>query len=78
MGASRGGAQPVPVSIRPTTYVSVIHGICVYNVLLYQIVLCAILIYQVNVPQPITPSVRNNVRAPSNVSMSVKRLCVCY
>ena len=69
MNSGRGGAQPIPVSIRPTNSVSVI---LVY----FSVLLCVI--NQVNVPQPRMPGVENNVRAPSNVSMSVKRLCICY
>ena len=69
MNSGRGAAQPVPINIRPTNYVSIIS---VY----YSVILCVII--QVNVPQPRMPGVESNVRAPSNVSMSVKRFCICY
>ena len=66
------------MNIRPTHYVSLIF-LCV--LLVYYLVLnmlCAMLINQVNVPQPRAPASGNNVRVPSNVSMSVRRLCICY
>ena len=52
----------MPINIRPTNYVSVVP-------MYYSVILCVII--QVNVPQPRMPGVESNVRAPSNVSMSV-------
>ena len=64
MNSGRGGSA-IPVNIRPTHYVSTI--IVYFSVILLFIV-------KVNVPQPRMPGGDNNVRAPVNVSMSVKRL----
>lgn len=65
MNSGRGGSPSVPVNIRPTHYVSTI--IVYFSVILWVIV-------QVNVPQPRMPGGVSNVRAPVNVSVSVKRL----
>ena len=67
MNSGRGGA--VPINIRPTNYVSVVP--MYFSVILYFLI-------QVNVPQPRMPGVESSVRAPSNVSISVKRFCICY